>query len=360
MSVKNGLHARRAALMSLVLNIFFPLLLFIPSLAAVVLFPNIAERFPNLSHPSEAAYVAVCMKMMPHGLMGLLVSGIFAAAMAGMDIGLNRNTGIFIKNFYSEYLRPHASEKELLLASRVFTAIFGLLIVGGGVLIALVRSTNLFDLALIIGSLITVPLIVPMAWGLFIKRTPSWSAWSTALIGFVVAACAKWVIGVHLYLWIAGGNTENLRPQEITDIRFSTTVFLVTMIGSAWYLFTMRFADCAPESYKLEVESFFKDMRTPIDPVAEKIVYDDGRQYRAIGMLCLIYGTAMMFGILIPNPLQGRLCFAYVASVLLIIGWLLYRNYQKAVRKAAETNQLQNPMSRLLVLKPVAPSYEDH
>jgi solute:Na+ symporter, SSS family len=359
MSVKDGVHARRAALMSLILNVSFPMLLFIPSLAAVILFPHIGTRFPNLGHPSEAAYVAVCMKTMPHGLLGLLVSGIFAAAMAGMDVGLNRNTGIFIKNFYSEIMRPQASEKELLLASRIFTAVFGLLIIGGGVMIALLRSTNLFDFALIVGSVVAVPLVVPLAWGLFIKRTPPWSAWSTAVVGFGVAAAAKWLIGANLYVWITGIDIASLNAQEIIDIRFSTTVFLVTTIGSAWYLFTMCFVESAPEAYKQEVDSFFKDMRTPIDPVAENIVYDDGRQYHVIAKLCFIYGAAMMLGVLIPNPLQGRLCFAYVASVILFIGWLLHRQYRAGLRNTIDAlPQQDTPPGQNLQIAPAIPTYE--
>ena len=54
---------------------------------------------------------------MPVGMLGLLLSGIFASTMGQMDSGLNRNAGYFIKNFYQVQFRPHASERELLLAS---------------------------------------------------------------------------------------------------------------------------------------------------------------------------------------------------------------------------------------------------
>jgi SSS family solute:Na+ symporter len=362
MSVKDGVHARRAALMALILNQVFPLLLFIPPLTAVIIYPNIAEKFPHLSHPSEAAYVAICMKTMPHGLLGLMVSGLFATAMASMDVGLNRNTGVFIKNFYSAVLRPNASQKELLLASRFFTAVFGVLIVGGGVYIALFRSTNLFDLSLMIGSLIGVPLVVPLAWGLFLRNTPSWTAWSTALVGFAVAGLAKWVIGANLYLWFTGEAITSLRPQEITDIKFSTTVILVGLIGSAWFFFTMLFASRAPKAYKEQVDAFFKDMVTPIDPVAEHIVYDDGRQYRVIGKLCLLYGSAMMAGMLIPNHLEGRLCFGFVGTVLLFIGWLLYRNYQKGMGKTVEVPLKEVQSARGAIRAPGTPAttYDDN
>jgi hypothetical protein len=42
-------------------------------------------------------------------------------------------------------------------------------------------------------------------------------------------------------------------------------------------------------------------------------------------------------GMLIPNPLQGRLCFAYIAGAMLLIGGLLYSGYLKGMRRDLET-----------------------
>ena len=51
--------------------------------------------------------------------------------MSSMDSGLNRNAGIFVKNFYESVLRPNASEKELLLTGKLVT-----LALGGFILVA--------------------------------------------------------------------------------------------------------------------------------------------------------------------------------------------------------------------------------
>lgn len=344
MAVKDGVHARRAALMSLSIGFVLPALIIIPPLAAVVLYPDLHAHFPALKNPGEAAYVAVCIKTMPHGLLGLMVSGIFAVAMANMDTGLNRNAGVFVKNFYSRVLRPRASEKELLLASRGFTVVFGAIIIGVGILIAMFRNLNLFDFVIALGSLMGIPLIVPMVWGLFIRRTPSWACWSTALIGFAVAAVTKWWIGPGLWAWIMGWDPATLKPAQVVDINFATTVWLVALIGSAWYFFTMRFADRAPAAYKREVDSFFKDMKTPVDPVAENIVYDDARQYRVIGRLCLLYGGVMLLGTLIPNPLHGRLCFVFVGGMMLLLGGVLTAAARRHQAREAQAAAIPQPV----------------
>jgi SSS family solute:Na+ symporter len=335
MTVKNGAHARKAALMALVISFFIPIITFIPPLAAVVVFPHLATQFPTLKNPGEASYVAMCMKVLPHGLLGLMVSAMLAVSMANLDTGLNRNVGVFVKNFYSRILRPEATERELLLVAKLFTAGFGLVIILIGVTIALFRTANLFDLVLMLGALIGIPLIVPLALGLFIKRAPSWAGWSTALVGLIAASAVKWGIGARLYASVMGWDMASLNPHEIDDITFATTVCAVALIGSLWYLFTMQFTATDGPQARARIEAFFRDMNTPIDPIAEGIVYDDARQYRTIGVLCLIYGGAMLLGILIPNELQGRLCFLYIGGVMTFLGGILLLGARVSSRKAA-------------------------
>lgn len=256
MVVKNGSHARKAALMALVLSFFMPIFTFVPPLAAVIVFPHLATQFPGLKNPGEASYVAMCVKVLPHGLLGLMVSAMFAVSMANLDTGLNRNVGIFVKNFYARILRPQAPDRELLLAAKLFTAGFGVLIIGLGVTIALFRSANLFDLVLMLGALISIPLVVPLALGLFIKRAPTWAGWSTALVGLSVASFTKWVIGASLFAWAMRWNSASLNPQEVADTTFATTVCLVTLVGGLWYLFTMRFASSDTAEDRQEIEAF--------------------------------------------------------------------------------------------------------
>lgn len=51
-------------------------------------------------------------------------------------------------------------------------------------------------------------------------------------------------------------------------------------------------------------------MRTPIDHVKEDVRDQDAMQYRLVGTMCLIFGGCTLFGILIPNPIYGRLSFS--------------------------------------------------
>ena len=97
--VKNGSDARKACLISVVGSLLMPIVWLIPPMAATILHPNLAAEYPTLNTPSEASYVAMAFTLLPAGMMGLLVSGIFASTMGGMEAGLNRNAGFLVRNF---------------------------------------------------------------------------------------------------------------------------------------------------------------------------------------------------------------------------------------------------------------------
>ena len=106
---KNSSHARKAALLGAVLNFVGPVIWFIPPMAASIVFSDLNVIFPKLGEKAfEGAYVAMAIETMPRGMVGILLCGIFAATMSSMDSGLNRNAGIFIK----EFLLPCPAKKS--------------------------------------------------------------------------------------------------------------------------------------------------------------------------------------------------------------------------------------------------------
>ncbi|MGC8552584.1 MAG: sodium:solute symporter family transporter [Phycisphaerae bacterium] len=336
MTVKNEAHARKAALLLLVVYIVLPLILMIPPLAAIILFPHLKTQFPNLTHPHEGAYVAVCMKVMPQGMLGLLVSAMFATAMANMDTGLNRNAGNFVQNFYQQFLRPKATQTELLAASRITTLILGMLIIGIGLLIAKFRTMNLFNFVIIAFALVGPPITVPMVLGLFIRRTPSWAGWSTIIVGFFISALMYWGFNPD---WIKGllGVHHAYNEQERDNVVFAAQFIAEVGVASLWYWFTMRFAARSSPEYQRSADAFFADMKRPIDPMAEGLVYDDTRQYRVLSRMCLVYGGVVLLGMLIPNNLTGRLCFGFIGGVIVSIGILLLIAERRSRRPVPES-----------------------
>lgn len=62
----------------------------------------------------------------PSGMAGLVIAGIFAAAMSSLDSALNSLSAVTVRDFYSRYIKPGASDAHYLKASRLATIFWGL------------------------------------------------------------------------------------------------------------------------------------------------------------------------------------------------------------------------------------------
>ncbi|WIX32240.1 sodium:solute symporter [Salinicola sp. JS01] len=76
---------------------------------------NLNELFPR--------YV---VEAFPVGITGLVIAGVFAAAMSSLDSALNSLSAVSVRDFYARFVRPDADEGHYLKASRWATVFWGL------------------------------------------------------------------------------------------------------------------------------------------------------------------------------------------------------------------------------------------
>lgn len=325
LQVKDAREARKMVILKLFLFVIIPVnaIMLLPAMCAANIYPNMAEIFPHMKIPEEGAFLVMAFRTLPQGLMGLLICGMFAAAMSTMDTGLNRNAGFFVRNIYIKYLNREASESKQLSAGKLFTLIFGLITIIIGLGVDYFRTMNMFNVMQILSSMVSLPSIIPMALATVYKRTPGWSGWSSVLVGLCTGALAKILYSPELYQKIMNFS-EPLNKQESGDAQFIFISVSVTVITIIWFFATSFFYKKSSEEHKERVESLFKDMRTPIDHAKEDVRNQDAMQYRLVGIMCLIFGGGTTLGIFIPNPLYGRIAFLFIGGTILILGIILY------------------------------------
>ena len=323
--------ARRMVLIPLIGTLLGPIIWFIPSMAATIMHPNLAAEFPALKQPHEAAFLAVAMDVMPQGLLGLLLSAMLGATVTSMDAGLNKNVGIAIRSLYKPLFKPNASEQHLLVAGKICTLIFGAIIIVLAMFINSIRQTNLFDFVNQLASYLLMPLALPLIYGLFYKRTPGWSAWSTAL----VAGAASWLLGNYVtpelfQQWM--GWATPLNGDEKTYFKLAlTTLGGTVIVGSAWYFFTSLFYQAAPAAERERIENFFTNLRTPVDKHGVEGVQTS--VYKLLGVLCLVYGGFILLLMAIPNKFSGRLAFLFCGGVMFTVGVVLFKVGKRRVQQ---------------------------
>jgi len=203
----------------------------------------------------------------------------------------------------------------------MITALFGTSIIIFGLLFSTLKSLPLFDLVLLCAASVGIPTAVPLFLGIFIKRTPPWTAWSTAAVGFAVAVTLRFVLRPD---WIQAALNADppLTQRELGDLNIGITTGVLFAVCFGWFLFTMRFAHRSSDGYRRRVEHFFKEMNTPIDMRVEHVhsYANDKRQYRVLGAACAVYGLFVTLLALIPNSITGRLAFLFCGGVIAGVG----------------------------------------
>jgi SSS family solute:Na+ symporter len=334
LNAKDGQQARRAALLASLLFILGPAFWFIPPMAARIVHPDLHAVFPHLQNPAEGAFVVAGLDNMPAGMLGLLISGIFGATMSNMDVGLNKNAGFFVKNFYQVLVRPQAHEKEMLVISKIVTFLLGILVIAA----ALSFSTwkiGLFNLMLQFGGLIALPYSIPLIWGTIVKRAPAWAGWTTVVIGFLTSYAGKVFLTPAWLQGVMNWTNRPLSGREADDWVLLLGVLLDAVVCSAWFLGTCFFARSRAKEEVERVEGFFQKMRTPIDFEAEEGAANDAQQYRTLGLMSLIYGGFVSLLNFIPNSPAGHLGMLACAATMLGVGGLLYWNSRRLQARAA-------------------------
>ena len=322
--VKDSQHARWAGYLGASLFFVGIVIWFVPPMAAKILHPDLAPLFPLMKNPAEASFIAIAHDVLPVGMLGLLVCGILASTVSTMDAGLNKNAGIFIKNFYQPVLRPLATDRQLLRASKFATVVLGALVTFVAWRLSQLQGLTLFSLTVRFSALVTTPFAIPLLWGMLVKNTPPWSGWSTVAVGFLTSLVATYILTPEAAAQFFGVGPLTKSSTEYWEQGIATVLNL--LVCTAWFFGTKWFWDRSTPDYQARVTAFFANMHRPVDFAREEGANSDARQSALIGWLCLSYGAFVCLLALIPNPLTGRLAFLFCGGLVATIGAFLVRS----------------------------------
>lgn len=157
-----------------------------------------AEEPRLKTNDSDFVFITFVLQHLPHGLIGLLMAVIFAAALSSISSELNALGTTTAVDLYQHRLRPNATEGEVLKASRWFTLLWG----GVALAFALFAKfvSNLIEAVNILGSIFYGVVLGIFLVAFFLKRVQGTAVFFAALLaqGLVIVGYLTWDIG---YLW---------------------------------------------------------------------------------------------------------------------------------------------------------------
>ncbi|KEI69323.1 sodium:solute symporter family transporter [Endozoicomonas elysicola] len=333
LAARDSISAKKGAMLAGMLMLGGIFIWFTPSWFIASQGIDLYSVYPEFGKKAtDYAYIYFVKEYMPAGMVGLMVAAIFAATMSSMDTGLNKSAGIFVRSFYRPVLRPDATEKELLTASKIASTVCGLIIICVALFLNSLKEMDLFNITMYVASLIAFPTAIAPLFGMFIKKTPDWAAWSTLAVGAVVSYYVGFVLTPEdIEHWFG---LNPLTGREWADIKVIAGIFGHIVITAGFFVSTTLFYKPLTSGREQEVVKFFGNLEKPVVRSSKKQGDLDKKQGNIIGNLMILSGALIMFMAVIPNELWGRLLYLSGGFVIAIVGYLL-RSPKQAVSPAA-------------------------
>jgi len=263
------------------------------ALSSLIIFPELADiknAFPNLPADKlghDVAYPAM-LTLLPSGLLGLVAASLIAAFMSTMSTQLNLGASYLVNDFYHRFIKPDASEKQLVMVGRLFTVVS--IILGGGLGLLLTSAGQAFTLLLMIGAGTGMIYILRWFW------------WRINAYTEIVAMVSSIIIAGYF-------NFANVGLEDWQKIVIGA--LLTTIV---WILATYL----TPPDDEETLRNFVKKVN-PGGPGWTK--YSDGISSEPWpvpnGILCMVLGCVAVYGFLLG---VGQLIYGQTGLGIIICG----------------------------------------
>ncbi|PQA54016.1 sodium:solute symporter family protein [Siphonobacter curvatus] len=177
-SVDSPKSARKVAFLFAALYLVSPMIWMLPPM----IYQSINPTLSGLD--TENAYLMICKLVLPPGLLGLMLTGMYFSTSASANTTLNVVSAVFTNDIYKGFINPQASDEKLIRVARLSSWGFGI----GMIIIALLvpAAGGIVEVVLSISAISGGPLLAPPLWALFSKRINGKTTFWITIIGLLV------------------------------------------------------------------------------------------------------------------------------------------------------------------------------
>lgn len=161
-SVKDSKSARKVAYLFAGLYLISPVLWMLPPMIYKTINPSLTGL------DTENAYLMVCQLVLPPGLLGLMLTGMYFSTSASANTTLNVVSAVFTNDIYKGRINPAASDRKLMSVARLSSWTIGLGMIAIALMVPYIGG--LVNVTLSVGAITGGPILAPPIWALFSKR----------------------------------------------------------------------------------------------------------------------------------------------------------------------------------------------
>lgn len=291
----------------------------IVALSSLIIFPQISDlgaAFPNIPADKlgdDLAYSAM-LTFLPTGLIGIVLASLIAAVMSTLSTHLNWGSSYVVNDFYLRFVKPNATDKELVAVGRISTVL--LMVLAAVLALALSNALEAFNILLQIGAGTGLIFILRWFWWRINAYTEIWAM-------FISFAVAIFFESINPRL----GIIDIPADQSYLKLLYGVGI---TTIG--WVLATLL---TKPEKDEVLL-SFYRKVR-PAAVGWKKLLNRYPKEQQEQGQLpmeigLMLVGSVMVYAALfaVGFVLYGNFVGALIAgAVSLAGGFIIIRNWDR-------------------------------
>ncbi|OEK06692.1 sodium:solute symporter family protein [Roseivirga misakiensis] len=293
------------------------------ALASLVVYPDLASiqtAFPNVSPDklgNDLGYSAMLLSL-PKGLLGIVVASLIAAFMSTISTHLNWGSSYVVFDFYQRFVKPEATDKELVRVGRFSTVI--LMVLAGLFALVLTNAYQAFQILLSIGA---------GTGSIFILR---WFWWRINAYSEITGMVVSFILALFL-------NVEGFSPSALFEL--SNDYKLLISVGVttiAWVSVTLM---TKPTDHSV-LASFYNKVKPygsgwngfKILAKQGKIDLEEGTGRLSIDILAMFLGIIIVYSALFSTGMfiYGNLTNGVILLVISLGAALLLKNTWKKLK----------------------------
>jgi len=173
---------------------------------------------------TDAIFATFIVEQLPPGLTGLLIAGVFAAAMSSLSSSINSLASASAYDYWAPFVGARDDEARILRAGKVFTLIWAALLIGGAItFIPLSQGTSAVEVALGVAALVYGGLLGVFALGVLTKRPGQRAAIFGIVVGIGTVTLMRgmmawpWYVPVGASVTLAAGWLAGMLPGPARD-----------------------------------------------------------------------------------------------------------------------------------------------
>jgi len=189
-SVDSPQSARKVGFLFAALYLVSPIVWMLPPMIYKAINPSLQGL------DVENAYLYMCQLVLPAGLLGLMLTGMYFSTSASANTALNVVSAVFTNDVYKGIINPDASENQLMRVARLSSWFFGIIMIMIALLIP--YAGGIVEVILSIGAVTGGPLLVPSLWALFSKKLSGKTTLNITLFTLFINLIFKIVLPIAL------------------------------------------------------------------------------------------------------------------------------------------------------------------